>query len=459
MSNNITIDSNYNPDENYISYTSVYGANTEVPMTALQQFMRIKINQAVVYGTRIGIAGIVMLILFIVTKNKKTPIFIINQISLILTIIHSGLFCRYLLSHYSSIVFNLTLFPQYVPRKDVYLFGATNMIQVLLVASIEFSLVFQINTIFRNVQYKKIGVIISVVSGALGVTTVAMYFITAIKSMINVYASVLQKTDQYYFNVANILLSSSINFMTFLLCVKLVMAIKTRRYLGLRQFDNFHILLIMSSQTLILPSILFILSYALGDVGTTNLVSIAVLFVVISLPLSSMWANVSNTTSDLTYFTANYSPTTSYSQSKSFFSENSSTQESAVDTKSKFKLLNKLKKKTKHTSEVSIDKSIESCFDENETPVNTKSTIFMDKNPSKEELFLEDLELQTATTSGDVSSHFWTTELESSKPDTFEGGSCSQNDNYFLKSSNNVAAYDHHADEMVHSKILMKRNP
>ena len=45
--------------------------------------------------------------------------------------------------------------------------------------------------------------------------------------------------------------------MTILLIGKLIIAIRTRRYLGLKQFDSFHILLIGFSQTLIIPSIIF----------------------------------------------------------------------------------------------------------------------------------------------------------------------------------------------------------
>ncbi len=66
--------------------------------------------------------------------------------------------------------------------------------------------------------------------------------------------------DATIYNAAIICLASSINFMTLLLIYKLAHAIKSRRFLGLKQFDSFHILLIMSSQSLIIPSILYILA-------------------------------------------------------------------------------------------------------------------------------------------------------------------------------------------------------
>ena len=163
-----------------------------------------------------------------------------------------------------------------------------------MIASIEISLIFQIRVIFKGDNFKRVGNCLLVIATALGIATVVMYFLTAVTGMIAVYDDV-NSSAQIYFNISTILLATSINFTTVILIVKLVLAIRSRRFLGLKQFDNFHILLIMASQTLIIPSIMFILAYSLNaDLHADELVIIGTLLVVISLPLSSMWASAAN---------------------------------------------------------------------------------------------------------------------------------------------------------------------
>ncbi|CCD26095.2 alpha-factor pheromone receptor STE2 NDAI_0G03180 [Naumovozyma dairenensis CBS 421] len=305
-------DSNYNPGQSLISYTSIYGNDTVVSFDEVQTIVDKKITEAIMFGVRCGAVILTIIVMWMISKKKKTPIFIINQISLFLILLHSALYFRYLLSNYSSVTYALTGFPQFIHRGDVHIYGAASIIQVLLVASIETSLVFQVKVIFTGDNFKRIGRVVMGISIALGLATVAMYFVAAIKGMISTYNNV-GGTQPKYFNVATILLASSINFMTLILVIKLILAIRSRRFLGLKQFDSFHILLIMSCQSLLAPSILFILAYSLNpNDGTDVLVTVATLLVVLSLPLSSMWATAANNASRPTSAGSDYSPSTGF---------------------------------------------------------------------------------------------------------------------------------------------------
>ena len=318
-------DPSYNPGDSILYYTSIYGNGTDISFNEIQSIVNGKINESIMFGVRCGAASLTFVIMWMISRNKKTPIFIINQCSLLLMIIHSGLYFKYLLSNFSSITYTLTGFPQTINRNNVYVYGAANIFQVLLVASIEASLIFQIKVVFKGDVHKRLGNCLVAVSSLLGLITVTMYFVTAIKGMIAIYNNV-NDTEQYYFNVSTILLASSINFLTFILVIKLVLAIRTRRYLGLKQFDSFHILLIMCTQTLITPSILFILAYSLNaDKHVDKLIIIGTLLAVISLPLSSMWATSINNSSTPTSLNTDCSFRSSRSYrddiSKSFMSQ------------------------------------------------------------------------------------------------------------------------------------------
>ena len=84
--------------------------------------------------------------------------------------------------------------------------------------------------------------------------------------------------------------------MTILLIGKLIIAIRTRRYLGLKQFDSFHILLIGFSQTLIIPSIILVVHYFyLSQNKDSLLQQISLLLIILMLPLSSYGSTANNT--------------------------------------------------------------------------------------------------------------------------------------------------------------------
>ena len=302
---------------------------TQISFGELQSFFNRKMNQSIIYGTRIGAAAVAILILWMVTKNKRSPIFIINQFTLLIIVLHSALFLKYLASPYSSAIYTFTYFPQLVHRSNIYVSGAVNMLEVVLIALVEISLVYQVYTIFKSSENRKMTVAWISLSSALGLATIGTYFATAVISMLNIYEKSYSTSDSKLFNVSVILLASSINVMTLLLSLKLFFAVRARRFLGLKQFDTFHILLIMSAQSLIIPSILYILSYALpAKDGTSNLAAIATLIVVLSLPLSSMWASSTNNSSQVNTFNPNAAAT--YTDNGSFYSQ---TIQSAIEAR------------------------------------------------------------------------------------------------------------------------------
>ncbi|EJS43931.1 ste2p [Saccharomyces arboricola H-6] len=299
-------DPTYSPGKSMIDYTSIYGNGTTITFDELQGLVNSTVTQAIMFGVRCGAAALTLIVMWMISRSRKTPIFIINQVSLFLIILHSALYFKYLLSNYSSVTYALTGFPQFISRGDVHVYGATNIIQVLLVASIETSLVFQIKVIFTGDNFKRIGFMLTSTSFILGLATVIMYFVSAVKGMIATYQDVSATQDKY-FNASTILLASSINFMSFVLVVKLILAIRSRRFLGLKQFDSFHILLVMSCQSLLVPSVIFILAYSLKPgQGTDVLTTVATLLAVLSLPLSSMWATAANNASKPNTITSDF---------------------------------------------------------------------------------------------------------------------------------------------------------
>ncbi|CAI1968361.1 hypothetical protein SEUBUCD646_0F00340 [Saccharomyces eubayanus] len=412
-------DSTYNPGQSIIDYTSIYGNGTTVTFDELQALVNSTVTEAIMFGVRCGAAALTLIVMWMISRSKKTPIFIINQISLLLIVLHSALYFKYLLSNYSSVTYALTGFSQFISRGDVHVYGATNIIQVLLVASIEASLVFQVKVIFTGDNFKKIGLVLTSISSALGLATVVMYFVSAIKGMIATYQDVSATQDKY-FNASTILLASSINFMSFVLVVKLILAIRSRRFLGLKQFDSFHILLVMSCQSLLVPSVIFILAYSLKpEQGTDVLTTVATLLAVLSLPLSSMWATAANNASKPTTITSDFTTSTNgfYPGGSSSFQTESVNSDAKSSFRSRLYDLYPRRKESisdKHSERTFVDGTANDIeknqFYQLPTPTSSKNTTtgpFADTN--HKEAGSERVAVYTPNTAADEEARrFWT---------------------------------------------------
>lgn len=301
----LAFDPSYNPYLGDVSFLSAFGA-TNVTMDIIQDQINIQTRDSIVFGVCLGSSIITFIVMWLVSKNRKTPIFILNQISLVLIIIHSSFYLKYLFSYPSSIVYYLTEFQQPFTAYDRHISAAADMFKMLLVTTIEFSLVFQVRIMFASDNFKRLGNILLASSIVIGLATSAVFLASVSMLIKESYTGIPTRGEKIY-NISNILFASSINFMTFILMIKLVWAIRARRFLGLKQFDSFHILLIMTCHSMVIPSILTILAYALHS-NADVLVSLSTLLVVLSLPLSAIWAASANTTSSQKNITQDFDP-------------------------------------------------------------------------------------------------------------------------------------------------------
>lgn len=163
------------------------------------------------------------------------------------------------------------------------------------------TVVFQIYIIFKSPEVRHLGYILTGAASALALTIVALYIHSTVISAVQLKEQLLMHeikiTNSWVNNVPIILFSASLNVMCIILIAKLALAIKTRRYLGLKQFDGLHILMITSTQTFIVPSVLMIVNYKQSSSYLTLLANISVILVVCNLPLSSLWAASANNSS------------------------------------------------------------------------------------------------------------------------------------------------------------------
>ncbi|CAK7896555.1 pheromone alpha factor receptor [[Candida] anglica] len=276
------------------------GQIIQVPFSVVDQDQQSLLRYAMIYGTATGSCIVLMLVLLLFSKNRKTPMFILNQLTLFFMIIRSALYLTYLMGNIVSISFYITndLTQDSNPFKSYQIAVVTSVAQIPLVACIQAILVLQVNAIFKSPEVKVLRLFLVAFTASLSTAVLVLYIYNSIsyaESARTYYdpSHVPKEIGNWLFNVPFCLFSVSVNVNTFLLMCKLFFAIRSRRYLGLRQFDVYHILFIMSTQTMIAPTILVIVNYTQKS-STQYLSTISFLLVVLSLPLTSMWATSAN---------------------------------------------------------------------------------------------------------------------------------------------------------------------
>ncbi|QRG38669.1 hypothetical protein FDK38_003086 [Candidozyma auris] len=252
----------------------------------------------VVHGIAIACGVLLMVLSWVIIIKKKNPIFVLNQLTLLLMVIKSSLYLAFLFGPLSSLTYKFTSVLPHDKWHAFHVYIATNVIHTFLIATVEMTLVFQIYIIFKSPEVRHLGYILTSAASALALTIVALYIHSTVISAVQLKEQLLMHevkiTNSWVNNVPIILFSASLNVVCIILIAKLALAIKTRRYLGLKQFDGLHILMITSTQTFIVPSVLMIVNYKQSSSYSTLLANISVILVVCNLPLSSLWAASAN---------------------------------------------------------------------------------------------------------------------------------------------------------------------
>ena len=257
--------------------------------------------------------------------SYKLFLFYLNSLILLIGIIRSGCYLNYNLGPLNSLSF---VFTGWYDGSSFISSDVTNGFKCILYALVEISLGFQVYVMFKTSNLKIWGIMASLLSIGLGLIVVAFQINLTILSHIRFSRAISTNRSEeesssssslssdsvgyvinsIWMDLPTILFSISINIMTILLIGKLIFAIRTRRYLGLKQFDSFHILLIGFSQTLIIPSIILVVHYFyLSQNKDSLLQQISLLLIILMLPLSSLWAQTANNTHNI-----NSSPSLSF---------------------------------------------------------------------------------------------------------------------------------------------------
>lgn len=268
------------------------------PLPLLDDFQFKRMLITALFAVRSSCTVLISLVLFLFSQRRKTPVFIFNQLSLWLMFIQSTIYLVSSFQPFLKLSTYLTLSFAAVTQNAVNVSMACSVFQLLFVITLECSLIFQVRAVFP--ERTPVQLVATVFLGAVALANVVLYALYVVVACYNAADPTNENpaglSAAFLFRLPTV---SQVMFATFVsacTCVfigKLFFAIMARRVLGLRQFGPLQIVFVMGAQSMIIPAVLTFLCFFTPN--APGISSLAPFTVVISLPLSALWAATANT--------------------------------------------------------------------------------------------------------------------------------------------------------------------
>ncbi|KAF7529122.1 hypothetical protein PCG10_008894 [Penicillium crustosum] len=278
----------FDPYTQNVTFHLADGSELPVPVQALDVFVMYNVRVCINYGCQFGASFTLLVILLLLTQSDKrrSAVFILNGLALFL---NSGRLLFQVI-HFST------------PFEEVYQFVSSDyssvpwsayavsivavVLNTLVIVCIEASLVIQVHVVCSTLRrrYRHPLLLLSILVALVPIGFRCAWMVVNCNAIITLnYMSEIWWIE----SATNICVTISICFFCVIFVTKLGFAIKQRRRLGVREFGPMKVIFVMGCQTMVVPAIFSIIQYY---ITVPELASNVVTLVVISLPLSSIWA-------------------------------------------------------------------------------------------------------------------------------------------------------------------------
>ncbi|EEA27234.1 pheromone alpha factor receptor [Talaromyces marneffei ATCC 18224] len=280
----------FNPYEQNITLTASDGSAMDIPLPYFDEYVQEGVVSCINYGCQLGATIVIFVLLCLLTRSKKRSsiVFCLNITALLLNMFR--LICQVLL--YTGAWFETyAYFTGDISRVTRGNFADSILVSVmdsLLQVVMEASLVTQTNVVCTNMSRWQKTAILTV---SVGLAFSSIGFRMAQMGLESVLIVENKPFDEFLWlqKLNTILTTTSIIYFSVVLICKLGYTIYLRRQLGVHQFSPMQIIFIMSCQTMIVPAILSILQFSSVNIHHIN--NDVVTFVVVSLPVTTLWAS------------------------------------------------------------------------------------------------------------------------------------------------------------------------
>ncbi|KAH0558545.1 hypothetical protein GP486_004800 [Trichoglossum hirsutum] len=266
------------------------GTPFNVTIPAVDAFAYYDVRICASFGSQLGASLTLFVVLAIITKSEKrrSPLFIINMLSLVFNILRCLLQILYFTGPWSEVYTFFSGDYSRIPASSYANSIAAEIVALLLLLAVEFSLVMQTYVVCATMRdiYRYM---IAFGSAAIALMAIGFRFGLMVMDIRSILTA-SYPSWRWLASGSNIMTTISICFFCAVFVTKLGHAMLQRRKLGLKQFGPMQVVFIMGCQTLIVPAIFSILAYFVDFPG---MASLTLTLVAMLVPLSSMWASAS----------------------------------------------------------------------------------------------------------------------------------------------------------------------
>lgn len=286
------------------------GTEFSFPLSGFESISQQNTREGIAYGSQIGASLTMLIVLFLLTPpdKRRSPVFFLNTTSLLLNVGRILTLCIFYTAGWSKLYVVASGDFANITLGDYANSVLGTVLATLLVICTEVSLLFQTQVLCSTLIGLQRHLLLAVSSS---VVLVVVAF-RLVQMVFNCNAIVTATSPAFFIwlqNITNILTTMSICYFSAIFVAKLGFAIHSRRRLGLTGFGAMQVIFIMSCQSMIIPckySTSFNCPNLVTELPTrTNLAIFAILqyfvnvaemaplvltLVVLTLPLSSMWA-------------------------------------------------------------------------------------------------------------------------------------------------------------------------
>ncbi|EWC46628.1 hypothetical protein DRE_04115 [Drechslerella stenobrocha 248] len=287
---------NFDPDRNPIAF--LYPDATKVTFTFAQidEFRRDQIFTSAIFASQTSAAMIVLAVMLCITHKdkRKTSVFMVNILNLLLVIVRGILFVQYFMGHLSNTYETFTWDLSRVPKTEIYESIVSSVMSMLLMIGTQISLILQIRICYAlNPRAKRRFLITSFTISAVATTA---YLALGIYRVQLGAEPPNPKIIKYANPAVNGLVAFSIAAFSAMFCWRMFLSIKNRRSMGFTGVGSLESLFLSGFQCLVFPALFCIAENFLKFGGSASLAQASVALL---LPLSHLWATNVQTDSKL----------------------------------------------------------------------------------------------------------------------------------------------------------------
>jgi pheromone alpha factor receptor len=206
------------------------------------------------YGSQMGACLVMFMVVLVLTKDTKrrTPIFILNLLSLDFGFLRALLLTLYFPSPWTKLYPSYTFDAQFIPRGAYATSVAGSVMPLLMTITVNLSLILQAHTVCQNMD-KAYRHIITAVSVFVFLLAVGFRFAVTVTNSETILGASLYFSKEWISMGALITETISIWYFTLIFTGKLVYTLYNRHRHGWRQWSGVKILAAMGGCTMIIP--------------------------------------------------------------------------------------------------------------------------------------------------------------------------------------------------------------